>query len=328
MKTILSGVQATGKLHIGNYLGAMKPWVDWQSKGRSYYFIPDLHTLNVRPDAKELRDQVLDTVAWLLACGIDPDKSIIYVQSRIPAHAELCWILQNYVTMGELTRMTQYKDKSSKRGAEGQLVALFTYPVLMAADILLYDADIVPVGEDQQQHVELARDIAMRFNNLYGSIFTVPQASLPQVGGRVMSLTDPSSKMSKSDPNQNGNIMLLDEPDVINRKVKKAVTDSGSAIELSDDKPAIANLLQIYSGFSDMSMADVGKKFEGASYGTFKSELSELIVDQLSQLQMDYGVIRHDLKRLEQVIREGSDKANRVANKKLDLIKRNIGLIG
>ncbi|MCC7289444.1 tryptophan--tRNA ligase [bacterium] len=326
MKTILSGVQATGKMHIGNYLGAMKPWVDWQNQGRAFFFIPDLHTLNVRPDAETLRGNIYDTVAWLLAVGIDPRKSTIFVQSRVPAHAELCWILQNYVTMGELNRMTQYKDKSSKRGADGQVVALYTYPVLMAADILLYSADIVPVGEDQKQHVELTRDIATRMNNIYGDCFVVPEPALPQVGARVMSLTTPTIKMSKSDANQNGNIMLADEPKVITKKIKRAVTDSGSTIELSDDKPAIANLLQVYAGFSDMSVPEVANKYAGVGYGTFKTELAELVVEQISQLQMDYEVIRQDKKRLDDVIEEGSQRAAGIAQKKLNGIKQKIGL--
>lgn len=327
MKTILSGVQATGQLHIGNYLGAMKPWVDWQTKGRAYFFIPDLHTLNVRPEPDALRQQVLDTVAWLLAVGIDPSISTIYVQSKIPAHAELCWILQNYVTMGELGRMTQYKDKSARRGADGQLVGLFTYPVLMGADILLYDADIVPVGDDQKQHVELARDIASRFNNLYGETFVVPEAFLPQIGGRVMSLSDPTVKLSKSDPDQSGNILLVDEPDIIRRKIKKAVTDSGSRIELSDDKPAIMNLLQIYAGFSGLSLAEVAKKHEGSGYGEFKVDLAELVVGSIMKLQVNYQQYRSDEANLHKVIEEGSQKASHIANAKLVEIKTKIGLL-
>ncbi len=327
MKTILSGVQATGQLHIGNYLGAMKPWVDWQSKGRAYFFIPDLHTLNARPEPDALRQQVLDTVAWLLAVGIDPHISTIYVQSKIPAHAELCWILQNYVTMGELGRMTQYKDKSARRGADGQLVGLFTYPVLMSADILLYDADVVPVGDDQKQHVELARDIASRFNNLYGETFVVPEAFLPQIGGRVMSLSDPTVKLSKSDPDQSGNILLSDEPDTIKRKIKKAVTDSGSRIELSDDKPAIMNLLQIYAGFSGFSLAEIAKKYEGSGYGEFKADLAELVVESIAKLQANYQQYRSDEVNLHKVIGEGSQKASQVANTKLVEIKTKIGLL-
>lgn len=327
MKTILSGVQATGQLHIGNYLGAMKPWVDWQAKGRAYFFIPDLHTLNIRPDPDILREQVLDTVAWLLAVGIDPKTSTIYVQSKIPAHAELCWILQNYVTMGELGRMTQYKDKSARRGADGQLVGLFTYPVLMSADILLYDADIVPVGEDQKQHVELTRDIASRFNNLYGDTFVVPEPVLPQIGARVMSLSNPTIKHSKSDPDQSGNILLADEPDAIRRKVKRAVTDSGSRIELSDDKPAIINLLQIYAGFSGLKLEEVAGRYAGSGYGEFKSDLAELMVESITQLQVKYRQFRADDAGLHTVIEQGSEKAGKIANTKLVEVKTKIGLL-
>lgn len=314
-------------MHIGNYLGALKPWAELQGQGETYYFIPNLHSLNVRPDPVELMQNTLSTAAWLLAVGIDPKKSVIYVQSQIPAHAELCWILQNFVTIGELSRMTQYKDKAAKRGTEGELAALFTYPVLMAADILLYDADVVPVGEDQKQHVELARDIATRFNNLYGDTFKVPQPQLPSVGGRVMSLQDPSSKMSKSDKDQGGNIMLLEDQSSIRKKIQRAVTDSGSAVELSDDKPALANLLQIAAGFRGEPVNTVADKFAGKGYAEFKTALADLVCSELESLQIRYDKAIKDPKYLKDVLEEGRVKASKLANAKLDEVKERIGLL-
>jgi tryptophanyl-tRNA synthetase len=327
MKRILSGVQATGKLHIGNYLGAIKPWAEMQHDGEALYFIPDLHTLNTRPKPEELREATLSTVAWLLAAGIDPQRSTIFVQSKVSAHSELAIILENFVTMGELARMTQYKDKSAKRGAEGQVAGLFTYPTLMAADILLYDANEVPVGEDQKQHVEIARDIADRFNNLYGPTFTVPQPHIGQIGARVMNLQHPESKMSKSDVDQSGNIMLLDGADDIRSAIKRAMTDSGSKVEVAADKPALSNLLQIYAGFSGKSIKEVVASYSEAGYGKFKDELAELVVGALVPLQQRFHVIRQDETQLLKVIEEGSVQAAKLANAKLSEVKAKLGLI-
>lgn len=326
MKRILSGVQATGNLHIGNYLGAIKRWVELQYEGEALFFIPDLHTLNTRPRPEDLRQATLATTAWLLAAGIDPAKSVVFKQSAVPAHSELAVILENYVTIGELSRMTQYKDKSAKRGPEGQVSGLFTYPALMAADILLYDADAVPVGEDQKQHVELTRDIAERFNNLYGQVFTIPDPQIGGVGARVMNLQNPDAKMSKSDADQSGNLVLLDEPEVIRAKIKRAVTDSGSAVEASDDKPAITNLLQIYAGFSGRTVADTAAQFAGKGYGEFKSELADMVAATLEPLQGEYRRLMSDPSGLNQVLEQGSRRANGLANRKLEQIQTALGL--
>jgi tryptophanyl-tRNA synthetase len=326
MKKVLTGVQATGDLHIGNYLGVIKSLVDWQKDAQCYYFVPNLHSLNIRPDAKKLNEETYANVAWFLAAGIDPNKSLIYVQSLVPAISELCWILNNFVTMGELSRMTQYKDKSIDRDEKGQLVALFAYPVLMAADILLFDANIIPVGDDQKQHVELTRDIATRFNNIYGNIFTVPEPVMETIGARVMNLQNPAKKMSKSDDNQSGNVMLLDKPDLISEKIKRAVTDSGNSIEASDDKPAITNLLQIYAGFGNKKIEEVQDMYVGKSYGEFKDDLSELVLKEISLLQTRYNQLISDKHKLGSLIRESSAKASRIADKKLDQIKQKLGL--
>ena len=326
MKRILSGVQATGNLHIGNYLGAIKRWAEVQHEGESLYFVPDLHTLNTRPKAEELRQTTLATTAWLLAAGIDPDKSIIFKQSAVPAQSELAIILENYVTVGELSRMTQYKDKSAKRGADGQVAGLFTYPALMAADILLYDADEVPVGEDQKQHVELARDIAARFNNLYGDTFAVPEPKIGQVGARVMNLQHPESKMSKSDTDQSGNVMLLDDTDTIRSKVKRAVTDSGSTVEASDDKPAVTNLLQIYSGFSGQPVAEIAEAYAGKGYGEFKAGLADVIVSTLAPLQAKYKELIENPDHLEAILEQGSQRAAKIAELKITAVQTAIGL--
>lgn len=326
MKRILSGVQATGNLHIGNYLGAIKRWAKVQHEGEALFFIPDLHTLNTRPAPDELRHTTLATTAWLLAAGIDPQKAVIFKQSAVPAHSELTVILENYVTIGELSRMTQYKDKSARRGPEGQVAGLFTYPALMAADILLYDADEVPVGEDQKQHVELTRDIAERFNNLYGRMFTVPQPVIGGVGARIMNLQNPDSKMSKSDADQAGNVMLLDDPDAIRTKLKRAVTDSGSTVEASDDKPAVTNLLQIYAGFSDETVEDVAASFAGKGYGGFKAALADLVVATLEPLQDRYNRLMEDPKFLNDVLEQGSQQAATIASRKIQQVKQALGL--
>lgn len=326
MKRIVSGVQATGNLHIGNYLGAIKRWAQAQHEGQALYFIPDLHTLNTRPNPDELRQTTLATTAWLLAAGIDPAKSVIFKQSAVPAHSELAVILENYVTIGELSRMTQYKDKSAKRGPEGQVAGLFTYPALMAADILLYDADEVPVGEDQKQHVELTRDIAERFNNLYGPVFTVPQPVIGGVGARVMNLQNPAAKMSKSDAEQSGNLMLLDDPNAIRTKIKRAVTDNGSTVEASDDKPAVTNLLQIYAGFSAEPVEVIVERYAGRGYGDFKSELAELVAEQLQPLQERYRELMAAPGGLTGVLEQGSERANELATAKITQVQAALGL--
>lgn len=326
-KRILSGVQATGSLHIGNYLGIMKPWTAWQDRGQAFYFIPDLHSLNVRPEPAKLSQNTLNNVAWLLAVGIDPKKSIIFAQSQVPAHAELFAILNNYVTMGELSRMTQYKDKASRFGERGQLAGLFEYPVLMAADILLYDAGTVPVGADQKQHVELARDIATRFNNLHGETFVLPQPVFPDYGAKVMSLQDPDKKMSKSDPDPLGKVELLDDPKDIETKIKRAVTDSGTTIEASDSKPAITNLLQIYAAFSGKTVAELEQEYAGVSYRQFKKDLANTVTAELGSLQKRYQDLLKDEARLRNILAQGRVKAMDIAGKKIDTVKEKVGLI-
>lgn len=327
MKRFFSGIQATGNLHIGNYLGAVKPWVDYQSEGETIYFVPDLHSLNVRPEPELLRQETLANVAWMVAAGMDTDKTVLFVQSAVPAHAELCWILNNYVTMGELSRQTQYKDKSAKRGSDGQIAALFTYPVLMAADILLYSPTHVPTGEDQKQHVELARDIAERFNNIYGETFVMPEPLVREIGARIMSLQSPENKMSKSDDQQGGNVLLLDSEDVIRSKFQRAVTDSGSTIEVSDDKPAITNLLQIYAAFSDKTVPEVESEFAGKGYGDFKQTLGNLVVKNLVPVQQKYNELMNNQDKLMAIIDSGNKKAQNIAGKKLSEVKKKIGLL-
>lgn len=324
---VLTGIQATGELHLGNYLGAIKPLAGFQEKGEMFFFIPNLHSLNVRPDASQLREETLANVAWMLAAGCDPQKSVIFAQSQIPAHSELTTILMNYVTMGELSRMTQYKDKQARFGAAGQLTGLFTYPVLMAADILLYDADVVPVGEDQKQHVELTRDIAERFNNLHGEVFKVPEISTSQVGARVMSLQDATKKMSKSDIDINGKVLLTDTPSVIESKFKKAVTDSGASVELSDTKPAISNLLHIYAALSGEDIEKVQQKFSSSGYGDFKTQLGRLAAEQISSLQDSYRKHMQDEQILLAILERGRERAQVLAEAKMSQVKKVLGLL-
>jgi tryptophanyl-tRNA synthetase len=326
MSRILSGIQATGALHLGNYLGALRAWGE-RPQADAFFFIPDLHSLNVRPKPELLRRERLANLAWLLAAGVNPKQATIYVQSQIPAHTELCWILNNFVTMGELGRMTQYKDKASQRGAEGELVALFTYPVLMAADILLYDAEEVPVGEDQVQHVELARDIATRFNNLYGQTFTLPQAVLPQLGARIMNLVQPQRKMSKSDADQSGVVMLLDDLATIKRKIQKAVTDSGDTVAAGDDRPALTNLLQIYAALSKQAVTEVEEAYAGQGYAAFKGDLADLVAQNLGELQTKYHHYADDPQQLEEILQEGRAKAQPIAEGKLSQVKTKLGLL-
>ena len=330
MKTVLSGPKPSGDLHIGNYLGALRHWPNNQDKQRSIFFIPNLHAITVRQDPQELRKRTYDIVAWLLSIGIDPVKypnTIISVQSMVPEHTQLGWILNNYTTMGELSRMTQYKDKLKTIGSEGQLVGYFDYPVLMAADILLYDTNEVPVGEDQVQHIELTRDIAGRFNKLYGETFVLPKAVLPESGSRIMSLDDPTKKMSKTD-HPDSYVMLEDKPEDVINKFKIAVTDSGDKIYFDkQSKGAISNLLDIYSGFSCDSIPDIEKKYANKGYGEFKKDLGKLVAEKLSSLQIEYNKIRNNEALLIKIIEEGNVKASKLASKKLMEVKEKIGLL-
>lgn len=329
MKRILSGIKPTGDVHLGSYLGAMKQWPKYQGENNEvFFFIADLHALNARQEPEVLRTRTLDLVAWLLALGIDPDSNPIFVQSQVPAHAELGWILNNYTTMGELSRMTQYKDKASKAGAAGQLVALFDYPVLMAADILLYDADEVPVGDDQTQHVELTRDIAERMNNLYGgSLFNLPSFTKPQAAARVMMLDDPTRKMSKSEAGD-GCIYLLDTEDVIRKKISRAVTDSlGRVAYDPQGQPGVSNLLEIESELTDSDIRSVAKKYAKSQYGEFKQGVADVVCTQLRTVQDAYTKLRGDEDALIKICRRGADRAESVANEKLAQVKVSLGLL-
>lgn len=328
MKRIVSGIKPSGDLTIGNYLGAMKRWPEHQ-KGVEYenfFFIANLHAITVKQDPGLLKKRTYDIVAWLLTVGVDPNKSVIFVQSMLPAHSEICWLLNNYVTMGELSKMTQYKDKVSKSGKDGQLVGLYDYPVLMAGDVLLYDADEIPVGVDQSQHVELARTIAQRFNNQHGDTFKIPKATLSSVSAKIMSLNDPEKKMSKSE-SADSFIAMDDEYDVVIKKFKRAVTDSDNRVKHSKDKPAISNLLAIYSEFSGKKITEIENEYEGKGYGQFKGDLGELVAGKLRQLQEEFKSIREDQNRLDNVIAEGNSNAGTIANEKVNIVKEKLGLI-
>lgn len=327
MKRVLSGIKPTGEVTLGNYLGAMKRWSQTQDNTQNFYFVPDLHALNLRLHPEQLKTLTLQAVAWLLALGVDPKKSAIFLQSQIPAHAELGIILENYVTFGELSRMTQFKDKVARGGAEGVIGGLFTYPVLMAADILLYDADEIPVGDDQRQHVELTRDIAARFNNLYGPTFKMPVPSVQKVAARVMDLQDPTKKMSKSDAETKGIILLTDSMKVIEQKIMQAVTDSGSTIELSDSKPAITNLLQIYAVLSGKSLDIIQRTYIGRGYGEFKKDLAALAVDVIQPLQTNYQDYLSSKDELWNVLERGRARAGEIAEQKLLEVKSKVGLL-
>jgi tryptophanyl-tRNA synthetase len=328
LKRVVSGIKPTGDLTIGNYLGAMKRWAELQHQDgyENFFFVANLHAVTSRQDPELLKKRTYDVVAWLLTVGVDPNRSVIFIQSMIPAHSEICWILNNYVTMGELGKMTQFKDKSIKTGRAGQLVGLYDYPVLMAGDILLYDADEIPVGKDQTQHVELSRKIAQRFNNLHGDTFKIPKATLSQTTSKIMSLNEPAKKMSKSE-SDDSYISLDEKPEAILKKFKRAVTDSENKIKFSKTKPAISNLLVIYSEFADKGIDEIEKEYESKGYGDFKKDLGELVSDKLSGLQNNFLQIRNDEERLNNIISEGNSRAGTIANEKLSIIKETLGLL-
>ena len=288
-KIILSGIQATGNLTLGNYLGALNNWVEMQDKYDCYYMIADLHTLTIRKDPEELRQNTLSLIALYIAAGLDPEKNTIFIQSHIPAHPSLSWVLNCYTYMGELNRMTQFKDKAAKH-ADNINSGLFTYPVLMAADILAYNADLVPVGDDQKQHLEITRDIAERFNSLYGETFKLPEAYIGKVGARIMGLQDPTAKMSKSATNELDKVLLTDTPDDIRKKFKKAVTDSENKVRYDREaKPGVSNLMSIYGIIKNKSMEEIEKEFDGQGYGVFKTAVAEAVVERLEPLQKRYN---------------------------------------
>lgn len=323
-KIIFSGIQPSGNLTLGNYLGAVKNWVELQEQYKCYYCVVDMHAITVRQEPAELRKRCLDVLSIMLAAGLEPDKSVMYIQSHVPSHAELSWILNCYTYLGELNRMTQFKDKS-QRHADNLNAGLYTYPVLMAADILLYKTDLVPVGADQKQHLELARDLAIRFNNIYGDVFTVPEPYIPKAGARIMSLQEPDKKMSKSDENENSYIAILDPPDVIRRKIKRAVTDSDGEIRMSPDKPGVSNLLSIYSATKGITTEEAEAYFKGMGYGQLKEGVAEAIIDVLSPLQSRYNEIRADKKLLESVLKSGAEDAYKASRKVLSKVQKKVG---
>ena len=326
---VLSGCQPSGELTIGNYLGALKQWVNMQDSHNCYYMLVDQHAITVRPDPEALRKATLDGLALYLACGVEPEKSTIFIQSHVPEHAQLSWVLSCYTQMGELNRMTQYKDKSQKSEANMNS-GLFTYPVLMAADILLYRANSVPVGDDQKQHLELARDIATRFNNLYGDVFAVPEPYIPEFGARVMSLQEPTKKMSKSDTNPSNFIGLLEEPKKISKKIKRAMTDSDELARIYFDvaeKPGVSNLLSLLSCTTGQTVEQLVPQYEDKMYGHLKGDVADAVVSMLEPIQAKYYQYRNDQQFLEQVMRNGADKASERASTILTSVYDAIGFI-
>lgn len=311
---------------MGNYVGAVRNWPPLQDEFDCVYCVVNLHALTVRQNPADLRRQTLEAAAMLLASGLDPQRSIVFVQSQVAEHTELAWTLACNTMFGELSRMTQFKDKS-RRYAENINAGLFTYPVLMAADILLYNAEAVPVGEDQKQHVELARDIAQRFNNAYSETFVVPQADIRKAGGRIMSLQDPAVKMSKSDPNANAFILMADDPDTILRKCKRAVTDSEARVYRSADKPGVGNLMNIYSVMSGKTDAEIEAEFEGRGYGDFKVAVAESIIETMRPIQAEYHRILGDKATLEAVLTDGAERARIVARRTLAKVYRKVGML-
>ena len=324
-KRVFSGIQPTGGFTLGNYLGAVRNWGALQDEYDCIYSVVDLHSITVRQDPATLRRQIRESAALLLACGVDPEKAILFIQGDVHQHAELSWILGCYTQFGELSRMTQFKDKSQKH-PENVNGGLFTYPVLMAADILLYQTDLVPIGADQKQHLELARNIAERFNGIYGQTFVVPDGYFPRVAARVMSLQDPTAKMSKSDENTNAKIMLLDDPDIIIKKFKRAVTDSESVIRASEDKPGVTNLMSIYSACTGKTFEEIEREFDGRGYGDFKTAVGETVRDMLRPIQERYAVYLSDKEQLNGILKSGAEKASYLASKTLAKARRKIGL--
>ncbi len=323
-KRILTGLQPSGELTIGSFVGAIKQMADLQDEYDSFLFVPDLHTLTVPQDAKELHERIKKHVGLYLACGVDPNKHTFYIQSENLYHANLSWILECNTYIGEANRMTQFKDKSKK--VKNVSVGLLTYPILMAADILLYDADYVPVGLDQKQHVELARDIAIRFNHLYGDTFTVPEPLIPKVGAKIMALQDPTKKMSKSDTNPKNSIFLLDKEEDIRKKISQAVTDSENIIKYDpQNKPGISNLITIYSCFSNLSISEIEEKFKNSNYGTFKMEVANTLVESLTNIQKKYETIMSS-GIVDEILDKGLAKTNILAKEKYETVIKKVGL--
>ncbi len=325
-KRILSAIQPTNTPTLGNYLGALVNWIKLQNEYDCAYCIADLHSITVRQEPQKLRKQITESYALLLAMGVDPQKSIAFIQGHNPAHAELSWVLSCYTQFGELSRMTQFKDKSEKH-PENINAGLFTYPVLMAADILLYQADLVPVGVDQKQHIELARNIAQRFNSVYGDTFTMPEPYITKTTAKIMSLQDPTKKMSKSDENPNACISILDDRDTIVRKFKRAVTDSEAEVAYREGKDGINNLMSIYSAVTDKSFEEIEKEFAGKGYGDFKLAVGEATADMLAPMQAEFNKIISDKKYIEQCMKEGAEKAYKASRRTLQKVYKKVGFV-
>lgn len=325
-KVIFSGVQPSGKMTLGNYLGALKSWTDLQKDYECYFSMVNMHAITVPQDPQVLKDQTIELLAQFIACGIDPEQNKIFIQSHVSEHAELNWVLCTMTYMGELNRMTQYKDKSQKNEANLN-AGLFTYPVLMASRILLYQADVVPVGDDQRQHMELARDLAERFNNRFGKTFTVPEAYYPKGTARVMSLAEPDKKMSKSDQNENAYILLSEDNDTTVKKIKRAVTDSVGIVRYSDEQPGLKNLINIYSAMTGKSIEEIVGMYEGKGYGVFKSEMADAVVESLRPMREQYNYLLNNRDYLEQIYKRGAIKAQERARKTLDDVYDKIGFI-
>ena len=324
-KVLFSGMQATGNLTLGNYIGALKNWLTLQDEFETFYCVVDLHSITVRQDPAELRSRARKVLTLYIAAGLDPEKNCIYYQSHVSGHAELSWILNCFTYMGELNRMTQFKDKAAKH-ADNINAGLLTYPVLMACDILLYQADAVPVGDDQRQHLELTRDIAERFNGIYGDVFTIPEAYIGKTGARIMSLADPSKKMSKSDENQNSVVYVLDDKDTIIRKFKRAITDSDTSIVYREDKPGIMNLMDIYSVASGKSIEEIEREFDQKGYGEFKLAVGETVADVLAPIRERFEQLSKDKAYVDSIIKNNGEKAAYFAEKTLRKVQKKIGL--
>ena len=328
-KVMLSGIQPSGDLTLGSYLGAIKNWQERAEEFDCYYFMADLHSITVRQVPADLRRRTMEQLAQYIACGLDPEKNTLFVQSHVPAHTQLGWVLDCFTMFGELSRMTQFKDKSQKN-AENINAGLFTYPALMAADILLYQPDYVPVGDDQKQHVELCRDVAERFNGVYGDVFKIPEPYIPKVGARIMSLTTPTSKMSKSDRDQNGCVYLMEKPEDIARKFKKAVTDSDSercVRYAPQEKPGVANRMSIYSACTGKTYEEIEREFDGLGYGAFKPAVGEAVIELLRPIREETERILADKAYLESVYKQGAEKASYIAGKTLRKVYKKVGFV-
>ncbi len=325
-KLIYSAIQPSGMLTLGNYLGALRNWVRLQEEYDCIYTVADLHAITVRQQTAAFRKQILETYALLIAVGVDPEKSLLFIQSHVAAHSQLAWILSCYTQFGELSRMTQFKDKSAKH-ADNVNAGLFTYPSLMAADILLYRADLVPVGADQKQHLEITRDIAARFNNIYGEVFTIPDGFIPKVGARVMSLQEPTKKMSKSDENVNAWVAILDKPEDIMRKFKRAVTDSEAEVAFRDGKDGVNNLMGIYSAVTGKSLEKITEEFAGKGYGDFKTAVGEAVVEELRPVRERFDELMKNRDFLTETWRKGAENAEKLANRTLSKVMKKIGFI-